>query len=211
MYMDQSNPASNPLPIQQMRTLIKSSDHNINNNNHNSNSRGAHPNGGHSRSSSDPYLFRSNDDIDNCKHQLYGNLPNLLFSVYWYEMHIVKYMETTRRLHHSPAACIVASKFSFANHPPKKYSFRSHGNSATMHTNSHNRFSLSFTLNLLSIVSVTFLVDYDSDYGPWKYRIPCSVIPHSRHSQPQKSTHPPTTHCIRKPCESQHTENNWVN
>ena len=76
MYMDQSNPASasNPLPIQQMRTLIKSSDHNINNNNHNSNSRGgAHPNtnGGHSRSSSDPYLFRSNDDIDNCKHQLY--------------------------------------------------------------------------------------------------------------------------------------------
>lgn len=70
MYMDQSNPVSNPLPIQQMRT--KSSELN-NNNNHNSNSRGgAHPNtnGGHSRSSSDQYQFRSNDDIDNCKHQL---------------------------------------------------------------------------------------------------------------------------------------------
>lgn len=70
MYMDQSNhPVSNPLPI---RTMQKSSELN---NNHNSNSRGgAHPNtnGGHSRSSSDQYLFRSNDDIDNCKHQLFN-------------------------------------------------------------------------------------------------------------------------------------------
>lgn len=66
MYMDQSNhPVSNPLPI---RTMQKGSDLN-------SNGRGgAHPNiqsgGVHSRSSSDQYQFRSNDDNDNCKHQL---------------------------------------------------------------------------------------------------------------------------------------------
>lgn len=68
MYMDQSNhPVSNPLPI---RTMQKSSELN----GHSSNGRGgAHPNtsGGHSRSSADQYQFRSNDDNDNCKHQLF--------------------------------------------------------------------------------------------------------------------------------------------
>lgn len=60
MYMDQSNPAA--LPVQQMRSVLKS-DHR----------GGAHPNtnNGHSRqSSSDQYSMRSNDDNNDCsKHQ----------------------------------------------------------------------------------------------------------------------------------------------
>lgn len=101
MYMDQSNhPVSNPLPI---RTMQKSSE--LNNNNHNSNSRGgAHPNtnGGHSRSSSDQYLFRSNDDIDNCKHQLfdilYIYLPYyliLISSYYHHSLHLTTFFAIT--------------------------------------------------------------------------------------------------------------------
>lgn len=57
MYMDQSNPAA--MPVQQMRSILKS-DHR----------GGAHPNtNGHSRiSTSDQFTMRSNDDSNDCKH-----------------------------------------------------------------------------------------------------------------------------------------------
>lgn len=55
MYMHQSNPSALA-----MRSSIKQSDHR----------GGAHPNmNGHSRlSSSDQYIMRSNDDMNDCKH-----------------------------------------------------------------------------------------------------------------------------------------------